>query len=112
MKSLVTALGSYVTGDEIADAVLDYGHALTLEQRTDLIDIPVLGDGGSTRLRLAVGWLIQLHTLGVDADGQEIVDPSTTDVLRARMNHLSGDSDGGTHLELVPASDAEWGEYE
>jgi RNA polymerase sigma factor (sigma-70 family) len=102
MKSLVTALGSYVTGDEIADAVLDYGHALTLEQRTDLIDIPVLGDGGSTRLRLAVGWLIQLHTLGVDADGQEIVDPSTTDVLRARMNHLSGDSDGGTLGDAVP----------
>jgi len=111
MKSLVTALGSYVTGDEIADAVLDYGHALTLEQRTDLVDIPVVGDGGSTRLRLAIGWLIQLHTVGVDADDEEIVDPPTTDLLRARMAHLSDGSDGDRHLELV-LSDSDWEEFE
>lgn len=48
MKLITTALGSYLTGDDIADAVLEYGHALARDQRTDLIEIPIVVDHSTT----------------------------------------------------------------
>ena len=84
MKLITTALGSYLTGDEIADAVLEYSHALARNQDTDLVDIPVVVDHTTSRLRLTIGWLVQLHTLESASDRPELVEPATT---QAPSNH-------------------------
>lgn len=93
MKLIATTLGSYITGDEIADAVLEYGHALARDQATDVIDIPVVVDHSTARLRLTVGWLVPLHSLGTTSSQPEVVDRETTSDLRARTEQrLEGDS--------------------
>ncbi|WP_106815030.1 hypothetical protein [Microbacterium timonense] len=93
MKLITTALGSYLTGDDIADAVQEYSHALARDQATDLVDIPVITDHTTARLRFTVGWLVQLHTLDAATDHPELIDPATTQALRARTAmRLEGDS--------------------
>ena len=95
MKLLTTTLGSYLTGSDIADAVIDYGYALAQERRVDLIDIPITVDHTTTRLRLTIGWQIQVHALGVSGDGVEMIDENTTAYLRARTAELTVATMGG-----------------
>jgi hypothetical protein len=112
MKLLTTALGSYLTGDEIAHAVLEYGHALAQNQRMDLVDIPVIVDEITTRLRFAVGWSVQLHVLGIQHDGAELLDREAVKSLRARIASCQAEgSDEARWVEpWVPAGD--WFDYE
>ncbi|VXC21612.1 conserved hypothetical protein [Microbacterium sp. 8M] len=88
MKLIITPLGSYLTGDEIADALLDYGHALARNQTTDLVDIPVVVEKTTRRLRLTVGWMVQLQSLETEARETELVSLATTKSLRARTAKL------------------------
>lgn len=46
MKTLITQVGSYVTGDAVADAVVQYWLALVAERRADVVDIPIIDPGG------------------------------------------------------------------
>lgn len=85
MKQITTSLGSFLTGDEIADAVLEYSHVLSRDQQTDLVDIPVVANGGAVRLRFTVGWLVQLQTIGAESDRPDLVDRETAKSLRARI---------------------------
>ena len=88
MKLIITPLGSYLTGDEIADALLDYGHALARNQTTDLVDVPVVAEQSTRRLRLTVGWMVQLQSLDAEPREPELVSLSTTKSLRARTAKL------------------------
>lgn len=112
MKLLTTTLGSYLTGDEIAHAVLEYSHALARDHRTDLVDIPVIVDETTTRLRFAVGWSIQLHVLGTAHDGAELLDLEAVKSLRARIDScLAEGTDETRRVEpWVPVG--EWFDYE
>lgn len=57
MKTVVTTLGSFPTGTEIADAVTAYGLALSRARTVDVVDIPfVAADGSARRVELQVGW--------------------------------------------------------
>jgi hypothetical protein len=61
MKTLITPLGSYLTGDAIADAVLDYWRALAREGRADVIDVPIVStDGEPARVTITIGWMTPL----------------------------------------------------
>lgn len=112
MKLITTALGSYLTGDDIADAVLDYSHALAREQRTDLIEIPIVVDHSTTRLRFTVGWTVQLHTVGAVSSQPELVDDDLTRSLRERTHRrVGGDSDDPRATEPWLA-DMGWFDYE
>ena len=84
MKLIITTLGSYLTGDSIADALLDYSRALARAQTTDLVDIPVIADRTTSQLRLTVGWLMQLHALDAVSDQPELLAPATTTALRTQ----------------------------
>jgi hypothetical protein len=104
MKLITTTLGSYITGDEIADAVLDYSHALARDQATDLVDIPVLVDHSTARLRLTIGWLVPLHSLGTTSTQPEIVDHAATNDLRSRTEmRLEGNSGTARPMDLWTA---------
>ena len=98
MKLLTTALGSYLTGDEIAHAVLEYGHALARDQRMDLVDIPVIVDETTTRLRFAVGWSVQLHVLGISTK-----EPNSSTVRRS-----SRSARGSIRAWLTAPMEARW----
>jgi len=57
MKTVVTTLGSFPTGTEIADAVTGYGLALSRARTVDVVDIPfVAADGSPARVELQIGW--------------------------------------------------------
>ena len=100
MKLIITTLGSYLTGDGIADALLDYNHALSRARATDLVDIPVVRDRETSRLRLTIGWLVQLHTLETTSDEPELFAPATMMALRARTaRSVGGDSGAAGTLE-------------
>ncbi|MDF2555698.1 MAG: hypothetical protein K0R60_1593, partial [Microbacterium sp.] len=46
MKTLTTGAGSYLTGDDISDAVLQYWRALTRDRQVDIVDVPFLDECG------------------------------------------------------------------
>ncbi len=46
MKTIVTPLGSFPTGTEIADAVTGYALALARARTVDVVDIPFVADDG------------------------------------------------------------------
>jgi hypothetical protein len=79
MKLLRTALGSFLTGSEIADAVLTYGLALARQGAMDTVDIPYVVDGGaSRRAQFAVGRAADVQVLEAPNEGPELEDPITT----------------------------------
>ena len=61
MKTLTNLMGSHVTGDEIANAVLAYHEALVARRSVGLVEIPVVGEERpARRATFAVGWLTGL----------------------------------------------------
>ncbi|WP_314507244.1 hypothetical protein [uncultured Microbacterium sp.] len=58
MKTIVTTIGSFATGTEIADAVTDYALALARCHAVDVVDLPFIAtDGTRRRIQLRIGWL-------------------------------------------------------
>ena len=97
MKLLSNSAGAYLTGDDIADAVLRYGAALANEQRVDLVDVPYVrtDDHGSIgTVRLSVGWQIDVNAAHHPGEHAELSDhPVLMDLMtRAQSLHSSGDT--------------------
>jgi len=60
MKTIVTTIGSFATGTEIADAVTDYALALARCHAVDVVDLPFIAtDGSHHRIQLRIGWLTE-----------------------------------------------------
>ena len=83
MKLLVNRLGSYLTGDDLADAVLNYGLALARQRQLDLVDVPYRrNDGAIARVRMTVGWRSDTTSVEIassrEAHDDELVEPDTT----------------------------------
>ncbi|MEF3402365.1 hypothetical protein [Agromyces sp. CCNWLW203] len=83
MKLLINRLGSFLTGDDLADAVLDYGLALARQRQLDLVEVPYRGDDGSiARVRMTVGWCADTTSVesasSREAHDDELVEPDTT----------------------------------
>jgi len=97
MKTLITQVGSYLTGDAVADAVVQYWLALAEERRADIIDIPVVGsDGRRSHVRLALGATLPIAVVDADPiDGYD--DHDAARILLARIPSLS--PDGGTAFD-------------
>lgn len=76
-----------MTGDVIADAVLDYCAALAEEAAAETIRIPVLkADGSKGVATMLVGPASQIVATQVDTDFDELIDEETIHLLRARTN--------------------------
>jgi hypothetical protein len=92
MKLLITATGSYLTGDDIADAVLQYWRVLSEDHAADVVDIPFLDEQGrSVPVQLAIGWGLPLAAVGSDSPSV-LEDHALVKALRARRL----DGDGGS----------------
>lgn len=87
MKSVVTSHGTYVTGDELANAVALYGLALAKAHEVDWIAFPAVdADGTVERVEMRIGWLVDFAVISRTDGRAEFTDAATSDdlLLRAR----------------------------
>lgn len=85
MKRIFHPGGSVVTGSALADAVMDYAESLSGRSRVDMVDIPVLTDGGLPgRAQFLIGASSQLVSVTSEPVLRELVEARTTDDLRRR----------------------------
>jgi hypothetical protein len=90
MKTLVTQVGSYLTGDATADAVLHYWLMLAEEHRSDVVDIPVVGSGGErSNVRLALGTMLPIAVIDAGLAPEIEDDEGTARRLLARARALT-----------------------
>lgn len=98
MKRILYAGGSFLTGDDIADAVLDYAAELANAGKAARLDVPALDlEQRPERVSLVVGPASQLLAEPV-AVGQEMQDDAFTRLLQRKTRVLqskSGTVDGG-----------------
>jgi hypothetical protein len=89
MKLLTNRNGSYLTGDDLADAVLHYGLALARKQEMDIVDIPFLAsDGAVHRVQLTVGWNVETTATSSSDPGDELVESDTTRAMNAKADSM------------------------
>jgi hypothetical protein len=94
---------SFLTGDDVADAVLQYAWALAQYGRHDLVRVPTRREGGSMgTAALLLGPATQISSEEVVTDLDDLADQELVDRLLARAAHLR---------EPMPAAqfeDADW----
>jgi hypothetical protein len=103
MKLLSTRNGSYLTGTEIADAVVHYGLALSKRRDVDSINVPfVSGDGSVSRVDLFIGWGFATAAISDDRPADELIEIDTILDL-----YTKADSIGVAHGLPFSAEDIE-----
>ncbi|MGO4691482.1 hypothetical protein [Glaciibacter sp. 2TAF33] len=74
--------GSILTGSDIGSALMDYSNALPSRRTNDLVDIPIIDEGGvPVRAQLTVGYGSPLVSVPASVDTPELVDPDEVDFL-------------------------------
>jgi hypothetical protein len=90
MKLLTNPNGSYLTGNDIADAVMQYNLALTKTQDVDLVDIPFIApDRVIRRVELIIGWLNQVTAVSHTEPHDELLEVDTILSLYAKTHAAS-----------------------
>lgn len=90
MKLIHYAGDELVTGDSIADAVLDYAAALARTEGSITLDIPVrFPDGQVTEVRMLIGPASQLVAIPHESDSAELVDDALVTDIRGKIAALS-----------------------
>lgn len=85
MQVIFYAGGEFLTGDDIADALLEYSRALGQEDMAQIVDIPVRESDGSTSVaRFLIGPASQIVTKSAPGSGEELRDDAVAQMLRAR----------------------------
>lgn len=84
MQSILYSGDEFLTGDDIADALLAYGRALGDEDRAEIVEIPVRErDGTVVRAKFLIGPASQIVAKGISDSGPELEDRELVDRLRA-----------------------------
>ncbi len=89
MKEVSYVGESFITGDAIADIVLDYGVALANAGHADRIAVPGIGRDGDAEFDLLIGPASQLTASHVEHTGPELEDPGFVADIRDRIAHQS-----------------------
>lgn len=110
MRRITYAGTWFDTGDEIADALMEYSKALAYNEIADTISIPgrsSTGDAGM--VEVVIGPASQIVSAPIESIGEdEFGDPAVVAELREKTAHLQprrpiaeagGDSDPGEHLD-------------
>ncbi|WP_350353257.1 hypothetical protein ABS642_10290 [Microbacterium sp. A8/3-1] len=75
MRIIIYAGDEYLTGDDIADALLQYSRALGDDDRAEIIEIPVRNENGEVvSAKFLIGPASQIVTEAVDVPSPELVD--------------------------------------
>jgi len=90
MKQLTYAGKSFVTGTDLADAVVRLTAALGLSHETSAIRIPAMDENGHlTTADLVLGPATEVLAIAVDSDREEIVDAQIVAELDERTRLLA-----------------------
>ena len=85
MRRVAYAGGSFLTGDRIADALLDYAATLARAGQADRVSIPALGtDDEILAFDLVVGPASQLISEPIEFAGEELDDDALITELERR----------------------------
>jgi hypothetical protein len=85
MKYVSNGVGSFLTGSDIADAVLAYGLALSRLRMRDIVDIPFVDTSGiRRRAQFVVGWVTDLTVTTSGWASDELIEPETAGALRSK----------------------------
>ncbi|MEX0161291.1 MULTISPECIES: hypothetical protein [unclassified Microbacterium] len=83
MQTIIYGGDAYLTGDDIANALLSYGRALGEEERAELVEIPVQEpDGSVVTAKFLIGPASQIVAKQVPGSGPELEAPELVDRLR------------------------------
>jgi hypothetical protein len=75
MKRVHYVDASFLTGDALADAVIEYAEALAKQSTSASMDVPVVLDGGAiSSAKMLVGPASQLYAVPEAFDGDELED--------------------------------------
>lgn len=108
MKILVTQVGTYVTGDAVADAVMEYWLALTEERRADVVDIPTVGsDGRESLVRVTLGAALPMAVLDADMT-HGLDDAGAAEHVRVRLRSLNPPARAAFDLDEVPDAHSDY----
>ena len=92
MKHIVMSIGTFRTGDLLAEAVGRYALALAHAYDSAVVDVPYLSaDGTLQRAELRVGWLVDIGIVTADGDEEEVVDPDALRILVDCCDELERD---------------------
>ena len=103
MKRLITQVGTYLTGDATADAVVHYWLALTEERRSDVVEIPIVGSGGErSNVRLTLGSMLPIAVIDADLAPELDDDEASARQLLARASSLTPATDPAYTPRAIP----------
>ncbi|PJJ72907.1 hypothetical protein CLV46_2485 [Diaminobutyricimonas aerilata] len=90
MKRVYYSSGSVLTGDRLADDVIDYAAALARNGQADNVRIPVmLEDGSPSDANLLLGPASELVAVGEAAEAPDPRDDDTAQYMERRVKELS-----------------------
>lgn len=90
MKIITNRTGSYLTGDDLADATMQYGLALARMRDLDVIDIPFVSPAGVVlRVQLTVGWGADTAVTTTFNRHEELIEIDTELRMRASADALT-----------------------
>ena len=103
MRTLTNLMGSVVTGDLLADAVVVYHRALVARRRAALVEVPVLAEHDRIRrAKVAIGWLTGLVSNPQPSRRPEIEDTAIAIELRTLARKLRAETSGDAGARGVP----------
>lgn len=88
MKQINYSGRDLLTGDRIADAIMNYATALARRTRADRVDVPVIVAGRLTHVELILGPASQILVEAVDNDTEDPIDDTLVQELELRTARL------------------------
>jgi hypothetical protein len=89
VKLVIYAGEQYLTGDEIAHALVDYSQALAENDTAESVTIPIREpDGSGGTAVFLVGPASQIVVKSVTSGQEELIDVDTVEEIRARIRRL------------------------
>ena len=89
MKRILYGGGSVVTGDQVADAVLEYASELARQESSDTLQVPTVNDAGvAGRTQLLLGPASQFIVEEVETSFDDPIDLELVESIREKTAHL------------------------
>lgn len=91
MKNIHYAGEQAMTGDAIADAVLDYAETLAKHESSATIDVPVVSPNGTVaNARFLIGPASQLVATPIESEFPDPMDEELIELIRLKRKQLDG----------------------
>jgi hypothetical protein len=89
MKRILYSGGTIVTGDQVADAILEYASELARHEFSDTIDVPTITDAGlAGHTQLLLGPASQFVVEEYETGSDDPIDEGLVETIREKTAHL------------------------